>query len=193
MDGCPSRLYRLGSSSPTDLVDKLSADSESPPVKSSISIAIKRNSSSLMMLYFLRFPDLHQVAVLSKDCPEVLVGEESLEDLLSVSMNLIPKTSWVFKAMNILLDDMVFSIGYLDHGVTSTSKIALLEVLDLTPSSSTHLDDSVQRIQAACMKYLGEEGWRSLSEVGVDSPPSSEAAMTQSRARRWVAALALGS
>ena len=207
VDSCLSRLYRIETSSSNtslstlqELMDRLAADSGYPPVKSTISISLKRSAVSAQMLYFFRTSDLHQVAVLPKDSgsnsssPQVLVGEDALEELITVSLQLIPKTSWTFKSSNILLGDVMFSLGTLDHGLNNASKISMMEVTDLTVHSLTQMEESNRRIDEALVRHLGEEIASACKEIrigdgGASSHTQGEAAVAQHRARKWIAAL----
>jgi hypothetical protein len=187
----------------TDTVDLIGVHSQYPAIETEITIVLKKAANSSTMCYFIRYNDVAstqaaepQIAVVIKETNEVLIGEESLEELLSISMNLVHKTSWSYRGHRIWVDGMVFSVGYLDHGAVTSNKLAVIEIMDTLHTKlsdaqavSTLLDSSIQ-------KYLGKSIMgHSNEDVTIKHDgqfkESSQYTCAHVRALLWIKTLAL--
>lgn len=152
-------------------IDKLAPISDYPLIPGEISIALKKNKSQ--MFYFIRFLDSKEVAVINKDRPDdILVGEDTIEDLLTVSLSLIHKTSWSYKATKVLVQDVILSIGQIEHGTSTSTKHGVIE---LTGTDNTLLEVG--------NSLLGPEFVQQSINYSNNSPSLGTAA----RAKQWFA------
>ena len=188
------------------LIDMFAAESDSPVVPIEISIVLKRNKDSSLMGYFVRFHDISQIGFVRKefssDENKFLMGEDSLEDLLSVSLNLSTKTSWAFKGSRVLVDDRIIVIGHLDHGAGSSKRICLVEIIDLksidlkrnviSPESFQPPEMSStligERLSEIGERYLGRDTMKRGRVVGEWMGGTIS---THQRTQRWIQAVNL--
>ena len=188
------------------LIDIVAAESDASVVPIEISIVLKRNKDYSLMGYFVRFHDISQVGFVQKefssDENKVLMGEDSLEDLLSVSLNLSTKTSWAFRGSRVLVDNCIIVIGHLDHGAGSSKRICLVEIIDLksidlkrnvispetTQSPEMGSNSIGERLSKIGERYLGRDimGRGKLVGEGIGGTTS-----TQQRTQRWIQAVNL--
>lgn len=175
------------------ITDSMLADSKYSSIPADITIALKKNKAASRLVYFVRFTDVSKVVLVIKEGlaepsaehsaeNSVLVGDENLEELITVNMNLFTKSMWSFTGSKVLLEDVVVTAGTLTHGVASSKSLSVLEVQAL----STDIDEAVplQLIHATTSRLVGDAMYMCKCEHGRAGRQLSD------RAKQWLSVIA---